>query len=210
MAAYDEGRQAHKDGKELTENPFAPETPDHEAWANGWQDNAAESSPATPPDGDPPTEESSGEGAAAAAAGDLVPDFSPLGDEGWSRVMELLENPPVEVTDAPVPGFNDDVPSETKEWLEAFKAPLVLMAADTVTGALRARLTQTDRGRLKELYRQMSPAELTAVMQGNVEAISQVADERAREALMLENLKTKLSAVATRYLLKLVGVAALA
>lgn len=128
----------------------------------------------------------------------------PLGEAGYKRLMELLQSPPLNVPGLPPPGTG--VPTDLKEWLVSFKEPLVYMTVGSAMSALQAKLGGYSRGRLKELYMQMSPEEVAAVMQGNAATIRKFADQRAAEAAMIQSVTTKVTEAGASLLLKLLAV----
>lgn len=198
MSAHDDGRAAHAAGTELTANPHTEGSTDFTDWAAGWTDAVAEASvvteeqPAAPEGGD-----------AGAAATEVV---ASLGDAGFDRIMELLENPPLD--DLPAGSGdslppNGDVPTDLGDWLEAWKQPLAFVAVSTAINAVKSRVggAQASRGRLKELYRGMSPDGVTAAMQANADTIAKFADQRVAEAGMISSLQAKVTQKAAGYLL---------
>lgn len=220
---YDEGRAAHAAGTELTANPYltAPRITD---WAAGWSDAQAQAADTPPTDtseetsdetpgsdgpAESPTEtvggpsdsvdvDVDGPGIEEPLATDVVDS---LGAAGYDRIMDLLSNPPVaDVAVGPLP-VDGEVPDDLSEWLEAWKAPLAFVAVDTAIAAVKTRLSGTSRGRLKELYRGMSPMALTAAMQANAETITEFADQRVAEAGIISSLQASVTQKAASFLL---------
>jgi len=213
MSAYDDGKAAHAAGTALTENPFSGGT-DNADWTAGWNDAQAEAvAGATTPSAAPAATETETAGSggteepaatetdsspAAPAATEVV---ASLGDVGYDRIMDLLANPPV---DDVVPGTlppNGEVPEDLDDWLEAWKAPLAFMAVDTAIGAVKTRLSGSSRGRLKELYRGMTPLAMAAAMQANADTIAEFADQRVAEAGIINSLQASVTQKAAGFLL---------
>ena len=210
MIRYEEGQAAHAEGKQLVDNPHESGA-DMTDWAAGWHDAQAEAAdvPAdeteetdTPP-GDAGTQEDTPNAEGADEIEEVVATevVASLGDVGYERIMELLTNPPVEDI---VPGTlpdNGEVPDDLREWLEAWKAPLAFVAVDTALSAVKTRLTNTSRGRLKELYRGMSPLAMAAAMQSNAAVVAEFAEQRVAEAGLINSLQTSVTQKAAGYLL---------
>jgi hypothetical protein len=216
MSAYDQGRAAHAAGTALTENPHASGT-DAADWVAGWSDAQAEAT-ATPPATETPaateapaatetaesaaTEEPAATETASSTEEPLATEVvASLGDAGYDRIMDLLANPPV---DDVVPGTlppSGEVPEDLSEWLEAWKAPLAFVAVDTAIGAVKTRLSGSSRGRLKELYRDMTPQAMTAAMQANAATVAEFADQRVAEAGLINSMQVSLTQKAAGFLL---------
>lgn len=157
-------------------------------------DNDTTPPPTTPPVTPPPTE-------TTPPATPTGP--TPMGEAGYDRLMELLQNPPLDVPGLPPPGTG--IPSDLKDWLVAFKEPLVYMTVDAAMSAVKAKLGGYSKGRLKELYREMSPDDIAAVMHGNAAIIKKFADQRAAEAAMIASIQTKVTDVGVSLLFKLLA-----
>jgi hypothetical protein len=209
MTPYEEGKAAHAAGTALTDNPH-PSGADQADWAAGWSDAQAEAvSGATPPPATPPaTADSDATDAPAATetatspATDTATEVvESLGDVGHARILDLLANPPIgDITPGTLPE-SGEVPEDLGDWLEAWKAPLAFITVDTAIGAVKTRLSGSSRGRLKELYRGMSPMEMTAAMQANADTIAEFADERVAEAGIINSLQASVTQKAAGFLL---------
>lgn len=191
MSAHDDGRAAHAAGTALDANPNTEGTTDFTDWSAGWTDSAAEASDVK--------EETSEESTTTEVV-------ASLGDVGFARIMELLEHPPLDALPAGAGDSlppNGDVPTDLGDWLEAWKQPLAFVTVDTALSALRSRVggPGMSRGRLKELYRGMAPAAVTAAMQANADTISTFADQRVAEAGMIASLQAQVTQKAAGYLL---------
>lgn len=126
-----------------------------------------------------------------------------LGDVGYERIMELLSQPPIDDDGVSAPGLpvGGEVPDDLREWLKAWKVPIAFVAVDTVLDAVKTRIGGTSRGRLKELYRGMSPLAMAAAMQVNAETITEFADQRVAEAGLISSLQASVTQKAAGYLL---------
>lgn len=216
MSAYDDGKAAYAAETHRSKNPFSKGT-DNSDWAAGWSDAQAEGT--TEGTGPQPTatDESSGEPGSSAPAGtpnaneadssleepEATDAVASLGDVGFDRIMELLSNPPID--DMPDGGASlppgGDVPDDLGDWLEAWKAPLAFVTVDTAINAVKTRIGGTSRGRLKELYRSMSPQAMTAAMRANADTIMEFADQRATEAALINSLQVSVTQRAAGFLL---------
>lgn len=125
---------------------------------------------------------------------------SVLGDAGYDRLIELLNAPPVSVPGLPPPPTG--VPEDLAGWLRAFKEPLVYMTVEAATSAVQAKVSGYSRGRLKELYAQMSPEQIQAVMQGNAAILKKFADQRVNEAAMISSISTRITEASAAFLLR--------
>lgn len=210
-SAFDLGRVAFAEGKTLEDNPFDSSGPDpdeaRDAWQAGWQDaaqQAGDGGGAADSDAGATPDVGGTADATASLTGELtiaeVADPGALGDEGYRRLMELLEGAPVPGETVP-PLPSGEVPSDLKEWVEAMKEPLVYMTVDTLRSAVTHRLSGTDRGRLRELYGAMTPMQIAAVMARNAEVIRHFADQRAGEAALITDMQSRLTMAGTRVLL---------
>lgn len=219
--AHNIGQQDHAGGKSALENPYAPASQQHADWLAGWNESAATA--AASGGGDVAASASGATAAvggtvesAAATTGGLTEGdgeggdedeeaepapLEALGEAGYERILDLLDNPPIPDIPGVEPGEPAEVPEGLEDWLEAFKEPLIYMTVDTAASALQHRVNGTDRGRLKELYRKMTPADMAALMQNNADAIRGFADQRAAEAAMIVAAQTKLTNAATGFLL---------
>lgn len=210
MSAYEEGQAAHAAGTLLTANPNESGS-DMSDWAAGWSDAQAEATGAptaeAPTAEDPVAEEPiveapvAEEPATPAAEESAAEVVASLGDAGYARIMDLLSNPPVDgVTPGTLPP-SGEVPEDLSEWLEAWKAPLAFVAVDTALSVVKTRLGGSSRGRLKELYRGMSPMDTVAAMQANAKTISGIADQRVAEAALISSLQASVTQRAAGFLL---------
>lgn len=127
------------------------------------------------------------------------PEIETIGDAGYARVVELLSKSPVNVPGLPPKGTG--VPADLRDWLRAFKEPLALMTVDAASSAVRAKIGGYHRGRIKELYAHMTPAQIAAVMEGNAAAIKKFADQRVNEAAMIGSITTRLTNASAGFLL---------
>lgn len=141
--------------------------------------------------------------ASTSTAAPAATTATPMGEAGYDRLLELLNNPPIDVPGLPPPGTG--IPTDLKDWLEAFKEPLVYMTVDAAMSAVKAKLGGYSRGRLKELYRALSPADLAAVMQGNAAIIKKFRDQKAAEAAMIESISAKVTEASAGLLFKLLA-----
>lgn len=203
---YELGQTQHAEGKAIEANPFPEsEAAAHEDWMNGWQDAAAAagaedgaSTAETPPPAETPPAADQGDSEEPSA----VEVVNSLGDVGYERIMELLGNPPLDdLPDGVNLPPNGEVPEDLSGWLEAWKQPLSFVAVDTALNVVKTRISGTSRGRLKELYRGMSPAAMTAAMNANAAAVAEFADQRVAEAGMIASMQAMVTQKAASYLL---------
>lgn len=168
-------------------------------------DNKKAATPPTePPKSDPPVADPVSHSSAPPTTPSTVPPepVVGMGAAAYDRILELLEGVHPLPDNATVPeGFGEGVPADLKDWLKAFRAPLVHLTVETVLAAVQSRITGTDRGRLKQLYQSMTPVEIAAVMAENVKVIDRFTTERAREAAVIASLRTRVSETATRFLI---------
>lgn len=158
-------------------------------------------SPAVPPSAPVPTASTSTPPAVDNAdPGDESPEPVAIGKTGYDRILELLSKPPVNTPGLPPPKAG--VPKDLRDWLAAFKEPLARMTVETAMSALQSRIGGYSRGRLKELYAQMTPAEMTAVMNANAAVIKTFSDQKALEAAMIASTTQKITEVSVNYLFK--------
>lgn len=208
--AYDLGKTQHAEGKTLEENPYAIDTDavNNEDWANGWQDSASEVRVSE--DAAAEAVAKAEEEAAAIAKSEEESEtttstevVNALGDVGYSRILELLENPPIGDSGDGGLGLPPDgeVPEDLDEWLKAWKQPLAFVAVDTAISVVTSRISGTTKGQLKELYRGMGPMEVAAAMEANAETISGFADERVAEAGLMSSIQSMVTQKAASYLL---------
>lgn len=129
-----------------------------------------------------------------------APTAAPIGQTGYDRILELLGKPPVDVPGLPPP--ETGIPDDLDDWLKAFKEPLARMTVETAVSALQSRIGGYSRGRLKELYSAMTPAEVAAVMESNTAVIKKFADQKALEAAMIASTMQKVTDIGVSYLMK--------
>lgn len=138
--------------------------------------------------------------AASSAPPAATPTAAPIGQTGYDRILELLGKPPVGVPGLPPP--ETGIPDDLDDWLKAFKEPLARMTVETAVSALQSRVGGYSRGRLRELYSAMTPAEVAAVMESNTAVIKKFADQKALEAAMIASTMQKVTDIGVSYLMK--------
>jgi hypothetical protein len=201
---YDEGREAFAAGTAAEGNPYGGASKAHSEWLRGWSDASLEAEEgAAPAEAPPAAVEPLAEAPPAAVEPPVEePPAKPLGEAGYDRIMELLEHPPLgDLPDGVVLPPDGEVPEDLAAWLKAWKQPLALLTVDTALRAVSFRINGASRGRLRELYRGMSPEQVSAAMQANADVIAGFADQRAAEAGLLNSMQTALTEKAASYLL---------
>ena len=209
--AKQHGATAYAQGGALEANPFASGGDTHEhhlAWAAGWTEakQTAEAEAGAGEGGQNPEETpeagatiegiatatveagpgaivEAGKEAASGTVDAVAEEVKKLGDEGYDAFLKELENRLAE----------GDVPQDFGKWLEEMKPVLVHMAAGQAVSALQHVISGTDRGRMKELYRRMTPQQMALAMQGNAEKLAKVADDRTREYQLISGVQTALT-----------------
>lgn len=88
-----------------------------------------------------------------------------------------------------------------REWLREFRLPLASLSANALIGLVQSRVAGTTDAMLTASMRKLSASELVQVMHSNAAALQQIADERVREAALIQATKNKLSEIAAKYVM---------
>lgn len=138
-------------------------------------------------------------GSAKNTAAAPPPAPTAIGQGGYDRILELLTKPPVDSVG--LPPRKPGVPTDLKDWLKEFKEPLVMMTVESAISALQSKIGGYSRGRLKELYNEMKPEEIAAVMHSNAAVIKKFVDQKALEAGMIDSIAQKITDASASFLI---------
>lgn len=88
-----------------------------------------------------------------------------------------------------------------KQWLKDTRLPLLSLSVNSLVALVHSRVHGTTDAHLRSLLRNLTPDELNAALGANAGELDRIANERVREAALVNTAKARLSSVAANYII---------